>query len=329
MSQKELSQLWNQSLLARPDPRDVRKSMHLSAFSQGIASSPVDGIHQIQYRMEDITLLEVKGRPPNLHLIDLPTDGHEILWLCIQLHGKTVFPNGSSIYSDGILSLMTQTADYPLTLASDRQWVLFLGLSGNSKLQLLAELPTLRKAFQHQKNNILPSVPISSVERQVIEGLCKKAWGPFNALYQTGVAAGKLFNNYVQQLMKPKVQSREEYQVQIYHRALAYIQEHYLAEDLTREKIADVLGCSIRNLARAFEGRSLGMKATILAVRMYKGRELLQTRSDLSIERIAEMLCFWNAKHFSAQYKKFFCHSPRDERKAIILQQTGMMTKKS
>lgn len=328
MSHKELSQLWNQSLLARPDPRDVRKTMHLSVFSQGAASSPVEGVHLIQYRMEDLTLFEIKGRPPNLHLIDLPSNTNETLWLCIQLHGKTVFPTGSIIYSDSILSFMTQTADCPLTLATDRQWVLFLGISGNSKLQLLAELPALREAFQHQQINILQSVSISYVERQVIEGLFKKTLGPFNAMYQTGVAVGKLFHNYTRQLIKPKALSRDEFQIQIYHRALAYIQQHYLAESLTSEKIANVLGCSIRNLTRAFEGRSMGVKATVVAVRLYKARELLQTRLDLTIERIAVMLHFLDTKHFAVQYKKAFYHSPRDERKAIILQQAEIIGKK-
>lgn len=329
MSQKELSQLWNKSLLARPDPRDVRKTMHLSAYPQGTASSPVEGMHLIQYQTADVMLFEIKGRPPNLHLIDLPTSNNKMLWLCIQLLGKTVFPNGRNIYADNMLSFMKQTVDYQLTLGVERQWILFFGLSGNSKLQLLAELPALRQAFQDLPNNILQSVPISSVERQVIEGLCKKALGPFNALYQTGVAVGKLFANYTQQLVKPKTLSREEFQVQIYHRALAYIQEHYLAEDLTREKIADILGCSIRNLTRAFEGRSLGVKATVMNVRLYKGRELLQTQPDLSVEHIAGMLHFWDAKHFAMHYKKVFRCSPRDERKANILQQTEHWIKSS
>lgn len=327
MSQKELSQLWNRSLLARPDPRDVRKTMHLSVFSQGVVSSPIDGIHTIHCRMEDLTLFEIKGRSSDLHLIDLPTTENETLWLCIQFLGKMVFPNGGSMYADCILSFMTRTVDYPLTLAADRQWLLIFGVSGNSKLRLLAELPVLREEFQRQQQNILSPVSISYGERQVVEGLCKKAFGPFNALYQTGVVAGKLFDNYVQQLMKPKMLSSEEFQVQIYHRALAYIQEHYQAEDLTSEKIADELGCSIRNLTRAFEGRSLGVKATIMTVRLYKARELLQTRPDLSVERIAGMLHFWDTKHLTKQYKKVFCHSPRDERKANILQQKEGMAK--
>lgn len=329
MSQKELSQLWSKSLLARPDPRDVRKTMHLSAYPQGTASSPVEGIHLIQYQMADVMIFEVKGRPPNLHMIDLPTSNNEMLWLCIQLLGKTVFPNGHNIYAENMLSFMKPNVDYQLTLGADRQWILFFGLSGNSKLQLLAELPELRQAFQDLPNNMLQSVTISSVERQVIQGLCKKALGPFNALYQTGVAIGKLFAGYTQQLVKPKALSREEFQVQIYHRALAYIQEHYLAEDLTSEKIADILGCSVRNLTRAFEGRSLGVKATVMTVRLYKARELLQTQPDLSVERIAGMLHFWDAKHFAMHYKKIFHCSPRAERKASLLQQTELWIKSS
>lgn len=327
MPHQELSRQWKDTVSARPDARDIIKTMHLAVFPQGLVTCPAEGIQQIQLRMEDIVLLEIKGRSPNPHALNLPSENRKTLWLCMQFHGKLVFPNGSNSYPDNLLSLITEPEDYTLTLAADRQWVLFFGLSGNSKLQLLAELPSLRQAYEKQQINILQSFSISTIERQVIETLCKKAMGPFNALYQTGVAMGKLFGNYSLQLLKPQVLSREEYQVQIYHRALAYIQEHYLEEDLTGEKIGDVLGCSVRNLTRAFEGRSLGVKATILTVRLYKARELLQTKSDLSVERIAGMLHFGDAKNFAVQYKKVFCHSPRDERKPIILQQKERITK--
>lgn len=328
MPHQELSRQWKETISARPDARDIVKTMHLSSFPQGQVKRPAEGIHLIQLRMEDIVLLEIKGRLPHLHPIALPSENRKTLWLCMQFHGKLVFPNGSNSYPDNLLSLITEPEDYTLTLAADRQWVLFFGLSGNSKLQLLAELPALRRAYDEQEHNTLRSVSISYLERRILEVLCKKAMGPFNALYQTGVAMGKLFGNYTLQLVKPQVLSREEYQVQIYHGALAYIQEHYLDEDLTSEKIGDVLGCSARNLTRAFEGRSLGVKATILTVRLYKARELLQTQPDLSVERIAGMLHFGDAKNFAVQYKKVFWHSPRDERKNIVLQQKERVAKR-
>ncbi|MDR2281623.1 MAG: AraC family transcriptional regulator [Sphingobacterium sp.] len=315
MSQKERSLLWKQVLSARPDPRDIRNTMHLSVFSQGGMSSPAEGMHMIESQMEDITILEIKGKAPHLQAVALPLRSNEILWLCIQLHGKTVFPNGVSSYADKVLSFITNPSSYSLTLAEDRQWVLFFGLSGTSRLQLLAELPSLRQAYEKQQKNILQAVSISYLERQIIEGLCKKALGPFNALYQTGVAIGKLFDNYTFQLTKARALSTEELLIQTYHRALAYVQEHYLSEGLTRDKIAEELGVSPRNLTRAFEGRDKGLKATILIARLYKGRELLQTQHALSIEEISRMLHFWDSKHFAVQYKKCFHRSPREDRK--------------
>jgi len=107
----------------------------------------------------------------------------------------------------------------------------------------------------------------------------------------------------------------EEILVQIYHRALEYIGEHYLSKELTIEKIADVLACSIHTLRRAFRNNPTGVKATILKIRLYKGRELLQTQSDLSIESIAQMLHFSDARHFATQYKKCFYRTPSEDRK--------------
>ncbi|MFD2552987.1 AraC family transcriptional regulator [Sphingobacterium tabacisoli] len=315
MSHRELSHLWKEAVVSRRSPRDIAKTMHLSIFSKGMLSSPAEGIYMIQSRMDDILIMEVKGRSGALYAVDLPQTGNEVLWLCIQLQGKTVFPNGANHHADRLMSFMAHSEGYTPTLAAERQWVLFFGLTGHSRLQLLAELPALRQAYDEQPNNTLQSISISYLERQIIEGLCKKALGPFNALYQSGVAIGKLFNNYTIQLMQPRVPSKEEAQIQIYHRALAYVRKHYLVNDLTSEKIADVLGCSVRNLTRAFEGRSLGVKATIIAVRLYKARELLKSQSDLSIADIAEMLHFPDAKHFAVQYKKCFCRTPREERK--------------
>ncbi len=315
MSHRELSHLWKEAVVSRRSPRDVAKTMHLSIFSQGMLSNPAEGIHLIQSRMDDILILEVKGQSAGLHAVDLPSVGNEVLWLCVQLHGKTVFPNGANNHADCLMSFTAQSERYTLTLAAERQWALFFGLTGNSRLQLLAELPALRQAYDEQRNNTLRSISISYLERQIIEGLCKKALGPFNALYQTGVAIGRLFSNYTMQLMQPRILSKEETLIQIYHRALAYVQEHYLINDLTSEKIADVLGCSVRNLTRAFEGRSLGVKATIITVRLYKARELLKSQPDLSIADIATKLHFPDAKHFAVQYKKCFCRTPREERK--------------
>lgn len=97
--------------------------------------------------------------------------------------------------------------------------------------------------------------------------------------------------------------------------AYRYIVEHYMEADLDRNRIAAALGCSTRNLSRAF--RKMTIPATIRMLRLQKSRQLLHTRPDLTIKQIAEKLHFCNAKHFATCYKNFFNYSPSEERKMI------------
>ncbi|NGM65232.1 helix-turn-helix domain-containing protein [Sphingobacterium sp. SGR-19] len=100
-------------------------------------------------------------------------------------------------------------------------------------------------------------------------------------------------------------------------RACAYILEHYMEPDLDRHRIAAALGCSTRNLSRAFEGSGVKLHAYIRLLRLHKGRELLHKRPNLTIKQIAERVYFCNAKHFATCYKAFLGFSPSEERKMI------------
>lgn len=315
MSHKGLSQLWKDAVTARPDPRDIVKTMHLAAIIQGTSRSSEVGIQVIQQEIGDFILFEMKGSPLQVSQVDLPTKDSEILWLCLQFHGKAVFPNGSKTTSDHFVSLITRYSDYKLTLPADRQWALFVGVTGPSMRKLLAELPQLQQAYDDGQRKMLDSVIISYSERQVLELYFKKKHGPFSALYQTGIAMVKLFGNYMTQSIKAVAQSGDVASIRLYHEVLQYIRHNYLSADLSREKIAEKLNCSVRSLTRAFERRTMSLNATILSIRLYKGRELLRQDPTLSIEQIALTLQFFDAKHFSGQYKKLFHLTPREERK--------------
>lgn len=98
-------------------------------------------------------------------------------------------------------------------------------------------------------------------------------------------------------------------------RAYEYILEHYMESDLDRNRIAAALGCSIRNLSRAFTKTTI--PTAIRRLRLHKGRELLRKKPDLTIKQIAERVHFCNAKHFATCYKALFSLSPSEERKMI------------
>lgn len=314
MSHQQRSHSWKDTVAARPGPRDIVKTMHLSILPDASPQILTEGLNTIHYSIHDFNLFEIKGRPQELTAAALPMGDCEVLWLGLQFHGKAVFSNGHVIPADSLYSFITQTDDVWLTLPDDRIWMLLFGVSGPSRAQLLAEIPELRKAYEVRRKKILSTFYISYLERQALESLSKAEHGPFSTLHHTGLTMGKLFANYTAQLTKPRSASSEEVLIQIYHRALDYIGEHYLSKDLTIEKVADVLGCSTRTLRRAFENYPTGLKATIVKVRLHKARELLKTQPDLSIESIAQMLHFSDAKHLTRQYKKYFYRTPSEER---------------
>src|SRR3546814_18515559 len=99
---------------------------------------------------------------------------------------------------------------------------------------------------------------------------------------------------------------------------MTYITQHFLDEDINLEVVADACHCSARQLYRAFEGRSATLNTAIRTLRLYKARELLQKRPELSVEKIAISLHFTDAKHLANQYRKLFHRSPREDRKTIL-----------
>ena len=110
---------------------------------------------------------------------------------------------------------------------------------------------------------------------------------------------------------------------QLYDRAIAYIQQHFMDERVDRLTIAAALECSTRQLSRAFEGRSITLNATIQLMRLYKGRELLRRKRNLRVAQVETMVYFRNAKHFTTQFKKHFGRTPSEERKALSLRRKG------
>jgi len=293
------------------------KGMHLAAIKQATQQKLTEHLSVIQFDIQDFVLSEIKGHPKSLISFSLPAKDGNVLWLCFQLHGKFTFCNGRTTQPDTLLSFVISDEDESLTLPAEKQWALFIGISGPSRQQLLAELPALRKQYEQPKTNILKAIPLSHIERQLLESLSKKTFGSFSTLYHIGQLILKLYTNYQLQLIRKTTQDNDLPHIQLYHQAVAYIRENYLDQALNREKIAEALHCSWRSLSRAFEGRPISLNATILSFRLYKGRELLRKQSDLSVEQIALMLYFPNAKHFTVQYKKYFHLTPREERKAI------------
>lgn len=318
MPEKNLIHVWKETLSSKPATRETFKGMHLTALHQATQQKLEEHLLCVRFELQDFILCELKGRTKELTGFELPEKNEEILWLCIQLHGRLSFATGSVSQSDTIFSFISNGRENLLTLSAEKHWVLFLGIAGASRQQLLMEQPVLRKHDDKRDHNMTKAVPISYADRQVLEQFSRIVFGPFTTVHHIGVLLGKLYASYVLQLDKQGLQRKEEGLVQLYHQAINYITDNYMNGELNRLTISAALHCSTRSLSRAFEGRSVTLNSAILLIRLHKSRELLRERPDLTIEYIAGMLHFSNAKHFATQYKKCFHRTPREERKTLM-----------
>lgn len=318
MPEKNLIHVWKETLSSKPNLRDTFKGMHLAVLHQAAQQTLSERLLCIQFEIHDFILCELKGRSQELTCFTLPVQDGETLWLCLQFHGTLSFPTGNVSQPNTLFSFISNSNENLLTVPAQKQWVLFLGITGASRQQLLAEQQMLRKQYDRQESNITAPVTISYSERKVLEVFSRKAFGPFTTVHHIGLLLGKLYTSYARQLDKRGALGKEEGLIVLHHQAISYITENYMDEQLNLEKVAAACHSSVRNLQRAFEGRSNSFKSSINLIRLYKSRELLRDRPELTVEHIAGMLFFSDAKHFSTQYKKCFHRTPREERKALI-----------
>ncbi len=318
MLDKNSVHVWKETLSAKPATRETFKGMHLAVLHQATRQKLGEHLLHIQFETHDFILCELKGRPNELTAFPLPQKDEKILWLGLQFQGTLSFSTGKVSQPDTIFSFTVSEEENLLTVAVEKQWMLLLGITGASRQQLMAEQPKLREQYNPQQNGIMAAVTISYYERKVLEQFSKKTFGPFTTVHHVGLALGELYTAYMQQLDKQGGQGKEEGLIQLYHRAISYITEHYMRADLNRVTIAEALHCSTRSLSRAFEGRTPNLNSSILLIRLHKARELLKQKPELSVEYIASMLHFPHAQHFTNRYKKHFHRTPREERKALI-----------
>ena len=316
MPKKNLFHQWRETVSLK-HTRDSFKGMHLAALHQAVRRKLDDRLLLIQFETHDFTLCELKGHPSEMMAFALPATDTGILWLCMQFYGKLSFRDGHVSQPETLFSFTTGTDDYTLTLAAEKQWVLLLGLSGPSRQLLLAELAPLREPHDEQQNG-WAAYPITFADRRQLDAFSKLTFGPFTTPHHIGQLLAQLYAAYAQQLEKPREPGGEESLILLYHRATAFIQQHYRDEGLNRDTVAAACNCSVRQLTRAFEGRSVTLNTSVRTLRLHKARELLHKNPELSMEEIAASLHFTDAKHLAKQYRKQFHRSPREERKAIL-----------
>src|SRR5690606_3977827 len=88
MPEKNLIHVWKETLSSKPVTRETLNGMHLTALHQATQQKLDEYLLYIRFEIHDFILCELKGRPKELTGFELPQKEEEILWLCIQLHGR-------------------------------------------------------------------------------------------------------------------------------------------------------------------------------------------------------------------------------------------------
>lgn len=99
-----------------------------------------------------------------------------------------------------------------------------------------------------------------------------------------------------------------------------YVHRHLSDQDLTLERLAHAMGCSVRYLHRAFEAECVTLQRYIWQARLEHSRRLLalDMHHRRSIAEIAFECGFSSSSHFSRQFRERFDMTPRDMRLAGV-----------
>ena len=99
--------------------------------------------------------------------------------------------------------------------------------------------------------------------------------------------------------------------------------EAHIETPLSRERLADLAGVSLRQLERSFESElGRGIHAHYLALRLGRSRQLLRETS-LSVLEVALATGFTSASQYARAFRRAFGHQPREARTGTVTASPG------
>lgn len=99
--------------------------------------------------------------------------------------------------------------------------------------------------------------------------------------------------------------------------AIAYVESHYMDEELSLQTIAGTMDMSLSYASQSFkDAAGVSFTQFLTGLRMEKAKELLRN-SDCKIYEAAESVGYPDYPHFTRAFKKYFGYSPKDYRKRM------------
>ena len=256
----------------------------------------------------DIQIMEIKGASDAAQVIELPQE-KEIVCFAYQFIGNSVITaSGTRQLKSGQHIGCSSNVGEKLICRIDRgkTWMLLIGISGAALQSMRSEFPQLTQSS--------PS-PLAIGYRQ------KHLFGKVQQLKEGAYSLDVKLNYYIALLIEQyqndlsaQLKTLNNADIALYHKAAAYIQEHYMERKLTRQKIADALCVSTRTLYRAFEGKQVTISRAIQLARLHKARERIRGNDDTPIEQLASELHFSDTQQFIQGYTELFKVSPGEDR---------------
>ncbi|SFL77268.1 two-component system, response regulator YesN [Paenibacillus sp. 1_12] len=99
--------------------------------------------------------------------------------------------------------------------------------------------------------------------------------------------------------------------------AVAYIEQHYMDEDLSLQSIAEQMNMSLSYASQSFkETAGVSFVQFLTGLRMEKAKELLHN-SNCKTYEAAQAVGYNDYPHFTKTFKKYFGYTPREYRKRM------------
>ncbi|WP_140937443.1 helix-turn-helix domain-containing protein [Sphingobacterium lumbrici] len=264
---------------------------------------------------EDLHVIETKGLfETDWHFELLPPS---CFWLVFQFigHSERVSTTQTTLSNGEYIGFYSRDKPQKIQMKAGKTWMVLMGIKIDDAAIFTSEWPLLATSTTAD-HPPFSAINIGYRVKQVFEKIKQYTASPFSLQHKICYHLCQLIDIYHEDL-KDKVRALQKEDLALYHQATLYIRDNYMDKDINRDKIAEVLNVSVRNLYRAFEGKDTNIKNAIQIIRLHKARELLRD-TKMTVDGIAFRLHFSTAKYFYRQYMQLFGHSPSKERELHI-----------
>lgn len=290
------------------DSKPVLSGLYLRFLEHDNHLPVSETLHAAAKELGNMRIVEIKGTSGVAEVIELPHE-RETFCLVYQFMGNSVITaSGSWHLKSGQHVGCRSSINDKLICRIDRgkTWMVLIDVSGGALQSVHSEFELLSHA---------PHSPftLGYRQKQLFDRIQQLKAGRYTLDIKLNYYIALLIEQY-QHDLNAQLKAVSSADIALYHKAAAYIQQHYRERKLTRQKIADALCVSVRTLTRAFEGKQVTIGRAIQLARLHKAREWFRSGDD-PIEQVASELHFSDTQQFIDCYTELFMVSPDADRR--------------